>query len=101
MNNAEKANLPFQRKAVEAFHSRQAAVEAQSHAVEADDIPPQAPALFSPATENGSHSNTMEIVETGDEDDMDNADEQPRQRTSILIFITFVSTNHFYSQKAF
>jgi hypothetical protein len=85
-NNIEKANLSFQRKAVQEFHSRQAAVEVPSHA---DDIPPHAPALSSPATENGSRSNTMaaiENLETSNGDDMDDADEQPRQRTSVFIF---------------
>lgn len=78
--------MSFQRKAVEEFHSRQAAIEAQSHP---DKNPLQAQALSSFTIENGSHLNTMAAiknVEASSGDDIDNADEQPSQRMSIDIF---------------
>jgi hypothetical protein len=86
-NNAEKSNLSFQRKAVEEFHSRQAATEAQPHT---DKNPLHAPtqALSSSVMEKGSHSNTTAAVENVEisGDDMDDADEQPIRRMSIEIF---------------
>lgn len=90
-NNVEKADLSFQRKAVEEFRSHQAAIEVQATQSHADKILParpphaQALSLSSSATENESRSNitaAIQNVETGSEDDMDNADEQPIQRTS-------------------
>ena len=89
--------MSFQRKAVEVFHSRQAAIEAQSHA---DKVLPHAQALPSSATDNGSCSNTTAAVETMDTDGggdmvhMDDVGEQAKpssQRTSVLIsFATFL-----------
>jgi hypothetical protein len=80
-NNVEKANLSFQRKAVQEFHSRQAAEAQKSHTAK---TPP--PALSSSATENGSHSIQTAAVnaETGSGDDMEDADEQPKRRMLVL-----------------
>ena len=76
MNNVEKANLSFQQKAVEEFHSLHVA-----GGVQASELS-HAQALSSSA--NGSHSNTtpaIENVTTGSGDN--DADEQPSQSMSI------------------
>jgi hypothetical protein len=89
VNNTEKANLSFQRKAVEEFHSCQAAIEAQSHT---DKNPLHSHTLSSSVTEKGSHSNTMaaiENVEISSGDDMDDANEQPIRCMSIEFFCHF------------
>ena len=84
------------------FHSRQPAVEAQSHA---DKILLCAQAHSSSATENGSCSNamaTIKNVEIDSGDDMDSDDIQLSQCTSVLkVFIVFLISNYCCSEKAY
>jgi hypothetical protein len=65
---------------------------AQSHADKILPVRPlHAQALSFSATENGSRSNTtaaIENVETGNGDDMDDADEQPSRCMSVLKFLS-------------
>ena len=81
--------MSFQRKAVEEFHSRQAAVDAQPHG---DRNLPHAQALSSSVIENESRSNTTAAINNAkisSGDDMDDADEQPSQRMLTEIFSHF------------
>jgi hypothetical protein len=64
VNNAEKANLSFQRKAVEEFHSCHAAIEVPQVRTQA---------LPSSASENGSRSNTTPASEDLETDSGDDA----------------------------
>jgi hypothetical protein len=98
MDNVEKANLSYQRKAIEEYRSRQAAIEVQAaRSPHAQALSSSAPALSSSATGNGSRSVSMaaiENVETGSGDDMNDDDEQPSQCTFIENFVAIQRSNY-------
>lgn len=101
MNNAEKANLSFQRKAIEEYRSRQAALEAQpaqSPLAQALSSPtPAGPALSSSATENVLRSNSMAAIENAETGSGD--DEQRSRCTFIEHFVAIQISDYCRSQE--